>query len=471
MSRRRPIAVLLLALVLCGCAAVPIEAPPPPPAPLAWETAIDADAAAPATTAAGFWATFGSATLQQVLQRAAQANPDLQIAAHHLQIARDTAAAMRAQQRPQFSFNAGPVDTAATSLEHPDARRQSPFELAFTASYELDLWGRLRQLSASAEADAQAQAFDADAARISILVAVARNYFDLAQADDAALLLHRRIALAAEHLALEQARQDAGRIGAEPVAVAQAEIEALHGQQDQLRRQRRSGEWQLALLLDHPPEDFALPAAPLRAQLRLPQLPAGLPSALLQRRPDLRAAAARLQAAQARIGAARAEQFPQITLTAQLGLVTDILHRAASGALGLFGIGPELNLPIADGGTRIAGLDIRRQEADIAALEYRKAAYTAFTEVERALQLRQAAQTQLLAVRAAAEREHRATQGLDAALAAGRVSRLALIAAGQHRLDLEQTELDSYRAQLDSLLAVFEALGGSWTADASAEPS
>lgn len=463
-------AVRLLALALGGCAAAPVAPPPSLPTPLVWDTPAATSSPLHPLPASEFWAGFGSPALQDLLQQAALANPDLLIARDHLLIARDALLAARAQQQPSLGFTAGPVDTAATAVADSRSRHQAVFELGFNASYELDLWGRLDSLGAGAQAESAARAFDADSLRIGLMSRVAQAYFDVAQADDAEVLARRRLVLAEERLSLQTARQAAGRIDGTAVAAAQSALETLGLRVDQVRRQRRDGERQLALLLGRLPEGFALDAGPLRRQMQLPEVPAGLPSNLLQRRPDVRAAQARLLAAEHRSAAAWAERFPQVRLTAQLGVATDVLHRIVSGAVGLFGLGPELSMPIYDGGAREARLDASRREADIALLEYRRAGLAAFADVEKALALRDAARTRQQHADRLDARQVEAIGAVNAQLAAGRRSRLDAIAAEEQKLDAEQLALDSYRAQLDSLLALFEALGGGWNTDAPTDP-
>lgn len=460
----------MLATTLCGCAAVPVAAPPVLATPLAWDGPGAAESAQD-ISAAEFWAGFGNAQLQELLQQAALANPDLLIAADHLLIARDSAGVARAQRQPSLSLNAGPVDTAATAVADGSARRQAVFELALDASYELDFWNRLGSLTDSALAEVDAFTCDAETARIGLMSAVAQAYFDLAQADEAGALMQRRLALAEERLALQAARRAAGRIDGAAIAEAQGSIENVRVQEDQWRWQRRADEARLALLLGRLPEGFALTVGPLRQQVRMPPVPAGLPSTLLQRRPDLRAAEARLTAAQARIAATWAEQFPQIRLTAQFGVATDVLHRAASGAVGLFGFGPEVHLPIFDGGARAAQLDASQREADIRLLEYRKAALAAFADVEKALLMRDAARALQRHAAVLTTRDAESVRVMSSQLEAGRKSRLDLIAAEEQGLDIELLALDSYRAQLDSLLALFQALGGGWRPAEESNPS
>ena len=462
MNSRTARVFLLASATLGGCATNPVPILPAPPVPLAWDTASDASTE---ISAAEFWRGFGSAPLQDLLQQAATANPDLLIAVNHLLIARAAEQAASAQRRPSVSLDAGPVDTTATAVNRSKRRDLAVYKLALHASYELDFWGRIDSLVASARAATEAVNFDLASARISIANQVAQHYFDIAEADEISSVLQQGLALADERLRLETARQSAGRMVGDAVIAAQIATDDRRAQVDQLRQQRRLHELQLALLLGRLPEQFHVEIAPLRQQVRLPPVPSSLTSQLLQRRPDVRAAEARLNAALANIGVVRAEQFPQLRLTAELGIATDVLRKALSGGVGLFGFGPELSLPIVDGGLRSAHLDASRREADIAWLDYRKAALAAFSDVETALLARQAALAQHDRSTAGGVQRQQQILRIKAQIDAGRKSRVDAIDAEQLGLDAELVSIHHYRAQLDSLLALFAALGGGWNTD------
>lgn len=451
-------AVLVLPIVTAGCASTPLAPTPVLPAPAAWQTRTGSGEA----MTGNFWAGFGNPTLTALLQQAAEANPDVQIAAQRLRLAADAEQAAAAMKGPTVRFDAGAVDTAAVAVR--DQRRRNPaiYRLGLNASYELDFWGRISSLVASARAQSAAQGFDLDTARITLATAVAQQFFDVAEADEQLAVLQNRIALADEALKLQAARQTAGRIDPQPVMAAQQTRDALLAEQRDLLRQRQQHAGQLALLCGQLPEGFRIGSQSLRSSGSWPEVPAGLPSSLLQRRPDIRAAAARLQAAQAEIGVARAEQFPQIRLTAELGVASDVLHRALSGSVGLFGIGPEISLPIYDVGARAARLDASQREADIALLEYRKAGLAAFADVESALLAREAALDRQQQLDATASQQTIESQRLNALLQAGRKSRVDTIVADDARLASHALRIRNDRAQLDALLALHAALGGGW---------
>lgn len=461
---------MALVVVLSGCASAPIAPTPVLPAPATWQTR---DSASGTPGAEGeFWSRFGNPALLSLLQKTMAANPDLLIAAQRLQLGRDTALEAGALQRPSLSFDIGPVDTAAIAIRDRSRRNPTIYRLGLYASYELDFWGRVSGLVNRAKAESIARAYDVETARILLASQVAHHFFDIAEADEQLRLLQQRTSLADERLTLEAARQAAGRIDRQPVAAARRAHDAVLIQQRDWQRRRQRSERQLALLCGQLPEGFSIGPQNLRDTVQ-PAVPAGLPSTLLQRRPDLRAAAARLQAAQAQIGVARAEQFPQFRLTAELGVATDVLHRALSGGVGLFGIGPEVSLPLYDGGARAARLDASQREAEIALLEYRKAGLAAFADVEQALQAREAAVDQQQSLVAVLGQQQAESRMIEAQRLAGRKSRLDSLAAEDVELESAQLAISNTRARFDAVLALHAALGGSWQAEtvASATPT
>ena len=320
---------MLLPVLLAACASAPRVAEAPVPTPLQWQMPMS-DAGEGSD--AGFWSGFASPELDRLLQRAAIANPDLQIAVRRLRIADDAERLAAAGKRPALDFQAGPVDNTAVAV-NGGRRSAAVYRLGFEASYELDFWGRIDSQIVGAKADTAGRRFEAGAARIAMADELAHRYFDIAEADEVRVLLQRRAALADERWTLETARQAAGRIDAGPVLEAQRARNQLQDELADWQQRRQQDIWQLALLCGELPEAFTLAASPLRQAIRRPSVPSGLPSSLLQRRPDLQAASSRLQAAQAQIGVAWAEQFPQIRLTAELGVASDVLHRVLSGAI------------------------------------------------------------------------------------------------------------------------------------------
>ncbi|GAC1624608.1 MAG: efflux transporter outer membrane subunit [Nevskia sp.] len=450
----------LLALLLAGCVTAEPYQRPLVKLPADWRQADAASQADGALDGLAWWQAFADPTLRKLQADALQANLDLQIAISHMLAARDGVTIAASQKSVQLSLGAAPVDAAAVSAVN---RKAGLYEIGFSARYELDFWGRIANQVDAAKAAQAASVFDAGTVQIALQAALARGYFRLRALDEQIALQQQRGALADEALRLAQLRAAAGRTALEPVRAATSMRDAAQAQLAQQRRERRLAEMQLALLLGQAPEFFELPPLPLRGTVSLPSLPALLPATVIARRPDLRAAEQRLREAHADVAAARAALLPKISLSAELGLVSGPLSAPLRGSRGLFGIGPEIDAPILDGGRRRAEVDARAHARAAALLEYRKAVLAALADVESALLAQTAAREQAARVETAQRGNAQAAAALDARLAAGRGSRPDVLAAQARALDDETAAVDSYLAQLDSRIALFAALGGGWT--------
>lgn len=479
MKRLLPVA---LGLLLAGCLDNPPYRRPPLPLPQQWQEAQPAGAASADAQVQTWWAGFGDPGLQRLQQQAAAGSPDLRIAVDRMLIARDEVRAARSHLYPAVSINGLPPDPINTAFAINQGHQldvdQNLYELSIDADYEFDFWGRIHNSIVAANASYQASVFDAGAAAIALRCDVARAYFELRELDEESVLVRQRLDLAAERLRLARLRQAAGRSAAAPVLEAQQAQREEQAHAETLRAARRGTANALAVLIGVAPESFDLPAQPLRASITVPVPPEGLPSTLLERRPDIRAAEARLQAAHADIAVARAALFPQIGLTTKFGYVAEGLHSFSTQGTTVLGAGPTINFSVFDAGRLDANLDASRRQRDIALAGYRKSILASLADVEKALsEYRLAGDTAQRSDQAQQDQQaqiKRLQQGLDA----GRQSRLELIAAQDRELELQAGAVRVYRQRLDSLLALFQALGGGWSpsdlpvpADAPAEPS
>jgi outer membrane protein, multidrug efflux system len=468
---------LALGLLLAGCLDNPPYQRPPLPLPQQWQQAQPAGAA----TADTWWADFGDPELQRLQQQAVAGSPDLQMAVDRMLVARDEVTVARSHLYPTLSINGLPPDPINTAFAVNQGRQldvdQNLYELSIDADYEIDFWGRVHNTIVAANAGYQASLFDAGAAYIALRCDVARAYFELRELDEESVLAQQRLDIAAERLRLARLRQAAGRSAAAPVLEAQQAQREGQAQVETLQAARRDTANALAVLVGVAPESFELPAQPLRASITVPVPPEGLPSTLLERRPDIRAAEARLQAAHADIAVARAALFPQIGLTAKFGYVAEGLHDLKTQGTTVLGAGPTISFSVFDAGRLDANLDASRRQRDIALAGYRKSILTSLADVEKALSEYRLATAAVerynQSWREQLEQVQRLLQGLDA----GRQSRLELITAQDHALELQASMVRAYRQRLDSLLALFQALGGGWApsdlpvpADAPAEP-
>ena len=403
------------------------------------------------------------------------------MAVDRMLIARDAVRGARSHLYPSVAINGVPPDPINTTLTthggHDLDVDQNVYELSIDADYELDFWGRVHNSILAANAGYQASVFDAGSAFIALRCDVARTYFELREEDEALALAQQRLDIAGERVRLTQLRVAAGRVAAASTLEAQQAQREAQERSETLQAARRSSADALAVLIGVTPESFDLPAQPLSTSTTVPAPPQGLPSTLLERRPDIRAAEARLQAAHADIAVARAALFPQIALTAQFGYVVEAVHTISTRGSTLVGIGPTIRYSVFDAGRLKANLDASRRQQDLLLADYQKSILAGLADVEKALSgyrlSGNAAQRITLAQQDQQTQLRRLQQGVDA----GRQSRLELIAAQDHALELQEQAVAVYRLRLDSLLGLFQALGGGWSAgdlplpaDAPAEP-
>ncbi|MCA0176393.1 MAG: efflux transporter outer membrane subunit [Proteobacteria bacterium] len=410
----------LCALALAGCAAVgPDFVQPTPAAPPDWASWRSADAAlrAPVGTEAlpdtPWWQAFGDPVLERLEQRALAASPDLQTAALHFAQARAQYGTVAAQRGPQVDASGG-INRQRQS-EHGASIRMidaiggdraglaqvlaQPFTLyqaGFDASWELDLWGRVRRTIEAADADVAQQAALLELARLSLTSDVARHYLDLRTTQRQIRLARADMAALASRLDLLQARVQAGTTDHLDLARQRAELAALTAQLPGLQAQEAASANQVALLLGEAPGALRSELAPQAegGQAALPDLALGLPSEVALRRPDIRAAEARLHRATARIGVARADLYPSIRLGARLGLESYLGSEWADGGSRSWSIGPSLSLPLFDGGRRKGQVQLRELEQQEAAVAYQQTVRRAWQEIDDALSAYTAEQQQ-----------------------------------------------------------------------------
>ena len=449
--------------LLAGCLDHPAYERPPLPLPQDWS----AGQAAGAPAANNWWEQFADPRLLQLLEQAMANSPDLRIATDRVLIARDGLKGARSHQYPSLSINGLPPDPVYTQAFAINNGRQldldtNLYAVSLDASYEIDFWGRVSNSIKAAQSDYQASVFDAGTATIALRSEIARAYFDVRELDEEIALSAQRSALATERLRLARLRQAAGRIGAAPVMEAELAERDAQAQAGTLQTSRSETVNALAVLIGVTPESLDIAPAPLRATVSAPVPPQGLPSAMLERRPDIRAAEAHLIAAHAEIEVARAEMFPQVSLTAKYGFVAESVHALVFEGSSIAGAGPIFSYSMFDGGRLSAQSDASKRRYDLLLAEYRKSIYAGLADVEKSLLSYQLATSDETRWSAARSQQGAQLQRLDQSLAAGRLSRFEIIAAQEHALDLELAAARSYRDRLDSLVALYQALGGGW---------
>jgi NodT family efflux transporter outer membrane factor (OMF) lipoprotein len=341
---------------------------------------------------------------------------------------------------------------------------QSDFQLGLDFSWELDLWGRIRRTVESNQASAQASAGDLESARLSFQAELAQDYFQLRTLDAQKQLLDATVAAFEKSLELTNNRYASGVASQVDVVQAATQLKTTQAQAIDVGVQRAQLEHAIALLIGKPASTFSLPAAPLMAMP--PPIPVGLPSALLERRPDIAAAERRVAAANAQIGVAEAAFFPTLTLSASSGFESSSLSQWLTAPSRFWSVGPSLSETVFDGGLRRAQTDFARAGYDASVGTYRQTVLTAFQAVEDNLAalriLEQEAQMQDAAVQDAEKSVTLTTNQYKA----GTVNYLNVITAQTIALTDETTAVQIRGRRMSAAVLLIQALGGGWNASA-----
>ena len=329
------------------------------------------------------------------------------------------------------------------------------------ASWEIDIWGRIRREVESTSANAQASAADLAAARLSAQAALATDYFDLRVEDELKRLLDATVVAFAHSLQITQNKYDAGVAAETDVASARTQLESTRAQAINVGVLRSQLEHAIAVLTGKPPADFTLAPAPV-VVADVPVTPPGLPSGLLERRPDIAAAERQMAAANAQIGVAVAAYYPTISLSGSYGLASTALSALFSPESVVWAVGPQLAATLYEGGLRSAQVEAARATYDQTVALYRQTVLTAFQQVEDQLAalriLEQQAVVQDDAVEAAAEAERLTLNQYEA----GTVDYTSVITAQANALSNRQTALGILQSRITASVALVTALGGGW---------
>ena len=459
---RQRFAILVFAalatLALGACATVGNPTASVPAMPEAWAESGAPDAAAPAPD---WWRSFGSAELSGLVAAGMRANPDMAIAAEHVGQAEAQVRIAGSTLFPALNFGA----VTARRETRAQGGRWSGADSAsgtLSASYEVDLWGRNALGVRAAESFLRATRFDHETVRLTLVAGVASGYFQV-------LSLRARLAIARENLGIAErvfkvvdARARNGAVSALDLARQQAAVLAQRAAIPPLELQERQTLFALAILLGGQPEAFDVAATSV-SDVRVPRVAAGLPAALLVRRPDLASAEAQLAAAAANVAAARAALLPSIALTGSAGLASEVLLNFLSAPAAAIAIGASLSQPIFDGGRLRAQVDVAASRERELIENYRKFIFAALADVESALaagsrgvdqeglQQQVLVQTQL-ALRLAEIRYREGADDLLTVLDAQRTLFQAKDQFAQIRL-----------SRLQAAVGLFKALGGGWS--------
>lgn len=428
--------------------------------PEGWSVAAPADA----SSRGPWWKVYGDPVLDGLEAQLNTANPDVAVALARFDASRALLQQMGAAELPRVDVDASPTnDRQSNNRPLRGANQPNEYDtrtVGLAAGYELDLWGRIRNEIAQGKAQSQAAEADLASARLSLQARLADLYIALRGDDVEAHVLEDSLKAFGEGRQITQNRMDGGVASGLDVARANAQYADAQAQGTELRAQRALVEHAIATLVGQPASSFSVAAQ--TTAIALPVIPLGVPSSLLERRPDIAAAERRTFAANAGIGVARAAFFPELSLSAALGF-QDVGHGQLLGKGNRFwALGPLASLNVFDGGLRRGREAQAKAEFDASSAQYRHAVLAAFQQVEDNLTLLQElgreSQQEGAAADAARQSETLATNRYNE----GVVSYLEVVTAQTAALKAERTTERVHTRQLQASVDLIRALGGGW---------
>lgn len=468
-------ALLAAAVLTAGCRVGPVyRAPAVPTAPAFKEATAegfketkDWHLAAPADVIpkGAWWTVFHDSGLDALEPQVETANQTLKIADANLRTARANVQVLHAARYPTLGvapFVGGERVSAnrpyfnAANANNGVADLSVPLQL----NYEIDLWGRVRRTVTQAKENAQASAADRQTALLSLQAELALDYFELRAADAEQKLLNDTVSQYSEALRVATNRFNGGIAPKSDVTQAQTQLQAAKVQAADIATKRAQYEHAIAVLIGQPPAALTLPAAPL--ETTPPQIPAGLPSQLLERRPDVASAERRTAAANEQIGIARAAFFPTLNLSAATGFESTALTSLFNKSSFVYALGPALGQTLFDAGRRRGLSEEAYAGYEGTTASYRQTVLTAYQQVE----------DNLVMLRVLADEAEQQRQATAAALESERIfnnryvggvdTYLQVITAQTTALNNERNDIDILRRRMDATVLLIKALGGGW---------
>ncbi len=435
--------------------------------PASWRTV---DEASGSITNLKWWQLFEDQTLQKLIRTALNNNNDLQLAVARVAEAGALLGIARSAQFPDLNAGSRYHNDRVSETSFPpiDKLGVNPnmdlYRADFRTSFEIDLWGRLQRATEAARAELLASEENQQTVVITLVAEVAQAYFDLLELDREAEIDRHTLASRSASLDLVNHRYSDGLASELDVKRAEEEVASAAATVPDAERQIAQTENRLRILLGENPGPIPRTES-LDSEHMPPEIPAGLPSALLEQRPDLRAAEERLVAANARIGEAKAEFFPQISLTGVFGSASVSLSDYFTGPSRMWSAGPTVTLPLFTAGRLSSNLHATEARARQSLIQYRQSIQQAFKEVDDALVFNQKARQ----IRLQRERQ---VEAAEQALALANLRYTNGVSSYLDVLDTERqlfsAEIDLAaitRDQLNAVVQVYRALGGGWEAD------
>jgi len=418
-----------------------------------------------------WWALYGNAELDDLEKGLIAGNPTLAAALANYAQARALSDQARAGLFPTLGLSAS-TERNRESINAPLRGPSTPTyynanTVGGSVSYELDLWGQIRNEVAAGEANAAASAADLENARLSLIAQLVQDYIQLRSLDRDSAILDETVSAYARALKLTEQRHDAGIAPGLDVAQAQTQLDAARSQTAQTLAQRALMEHAIAALLGQSASTFSI--KPQIVAISLPQIPTGVPTTLLERRPDIAGAQRRMIAANANIGVARAAYFPSLTLGGQGGFQSTGISNWLSAPSSFWAVGPSALLSVFDGGLRRAQVAQARAEFDASAAYYRGTVVSAFQQVEDSLATLNHYHDASVDEKAAVDAAQRTLDFSMALYKQGATDYLTVVTSQTALLQTQLEALTLDTLQLTASVDLIRALGGGWEDSAGAQ--
>jgi outer membrane protein, multidrug efflux system len=454
--------------LLAGCTVGPNYRRPQVPVAPAWEEPHDqaAAAATPEIAWSNWWTVFHDPVLNNLESQAADANRDVRIAIAHVDQANAMARSVHSNQLPTVGADPSISRTREAQDSPGNVTRPGPATtfsdllLPLTLNYEIDAWGKIRRMVQSANATAQASAADLRFVKLSVSASVALDYYSLREADAQLRIVDATVDALQHGYQIVDNQFQHGLVSQLDVSQAQTLLDQVRSQRDALNIQRTQMEHAIAELLGRTPEGFRIPLDPTLETP--PTIPAGVPSQLLERRPDIIAAERSMAAASAQIGVAKAAYFPDLSIGALAGYESTYPAAIVNWQNAIASLVGSATAPIFTGGRLRANLDQARASYRASVSEYEKSVLMAYQQVEdqlAALHFLSLQQTDATSAVTSARQEERIAENR---YQAGLVSYLNVVYAEQTLLQNEQSEVEVSGQQLTATVVLVKALGGGW---------
>ncbi len=472
LSRYSGLALFGAILALGGCSFAPAYKTPDSAPPAAVYKESDWKSAEPADSQArgAWWVIFQDPALDGLEAQVADANQDLKAAYARLQQARAATRIARADLFPTLTIGASATRSRSSVNSPTFPKGAEPvgnnFDLEADLSYEIDVWGRVRNAVAAARANQQASAADLATLNLSIHAELASDYFSLRSQDTQRQLLDQTVVDYTRALELTQNLYNGGAAALTDVAQAQAQLETARTQAADIRLQRAQSEHAIAVLLGQNPSSFHMDASPLAISAAPPPIDPGLPSSLLERRPDVAAAERRTAAANAQIGVARAAYFPVFSLAAAAGFDSTKTSNWLTAPSQLWSAGPAAGLlTVFDAGRHRAQSAQAKAAYEEQVADYRHTVLTAYQEVEDNLAALRELQQESVSEAAAVTATATALEQAQYRYKAGLVTYLEVATAENTALQAQLANVSIQLRRMSASVLLVKALGGGWRSD------